>query len=52
MAFYERGFSVPSYRFLYWLLQPILWLGATPSDPLWDLAYHGLCDPVRGLHGD
>jgi hypothetical protein len=30
----------------------VLLLGATPSDPLRDLAYHDLCDSMRGLHGD
>jgi hypothetical protein len=30
----------------------VLWPGTTPPDPLGDLTHRGLCDPVRGLHGD
>jgi hypothetical protein len=29
-----------------------LWPGAAQSNPLVDLAYRNLRDPVRGLHGD
>jgi hypothetical protein len=29
-----------------------LWLGAESLDSFGDPAYSGLCDPVRGLHGD
>jgi hypothetical protein len=41
-TFYERGFGVPSHRFLCLLLQ---FYGL-------DFAHHDLRNPVRGLHGD
>jgi hypothetical protein len=30
----------------------VLWFETAPLDPLKDLAHSGLCDHVRGLHGD
>jgi hypothetical protein len=34
------------------LVATVLWLGTAALDPLGDLAYGGLCDPIRGLYGD
>jgi hypothetical protein len=51
VAFYERGINVSSYRFLLLLLQYYS-LELHNLTPLGDLVHHGLCDSMRGLHGD
>jgi hypothetical protein len=51
VAFYERGFEVPSYRFLRSLMQYYgLHLQCIP--PLGILYTMAFCDSLQGLHGD